>query len=194
MSVQFLARIAAVVGTACLLGGSANGGDGMDYQKVADGAQWGWSESEAGPFYCMGQLPEKYGVRIATLPGERSRFTFAVTRDSRDLYTWRGHRWSIFRVSDDQLFYADWNPNASGGDIVAVDLRTAKELWRSSLQALGPVEHSAYANHLNLTMNSEVITILGNEGAGRYIEFKSVETGKTVGHKIFPKDAGGEKK
>jgi hypothetical protein len=161
-------------------------GAGINYQKTADTSEWRWSRDEANPLYCAGQLPPEYGFRIVVDAADRSNLRLAVIGKSGEaVYEWKGHRFSVFRIRNATLFYADWNPHASGGQIVAVDLKTGKELWRSALTAIGLVEHSAYRNLLNLDANNDVVAIYGNESAGRYIEFKDVQNGKTIGHKVF---------
>jgi hypothetical protein len=50
---------------------------------------------------------------------------------------------------------------------------------------LGPISHFAYRNFINLDVNGEVMTVYGNETLGRYLEYKDIDTGKTVGHRIF---------
>ena len=111
-------------------------------------------------------------------------------KDEKLIYSWSGHHYSVFRIVKNRLFYADFDYHSSGGKIVAVDLTTGKELWRSPLEALGPVQHMAYASFLNLDANENAVTVFGWEGAGKYVEIKDAATGRTVGHKIFPKDKG----
>ena len=78
-------------------------------------------------------------------------------------------------------------PVRAGGHIVAVDLKTGKELWESPLEGIGPIQHSAYRTLLNLTANHDVVSVYGNESMGRYYEIKDAKTGKTVGNRVFPK-------
>jgi hypothetical protein len=166
------------------LGTAVDGGD-VNYQKVADGARWAWSRDEASPLYCLGQLPPGYSFQILADAANRSAIQLKVIGKERGAYAWTGHKFSVFRVLNDRLFYADYSPNSSGGSIVAVDLKTGTVIWRTPLKAVGEVAHSAYSNTINMTANESVVTIYGNESAGRYVEFKDASTGKTVGHKVF---------
>jgi hypothetical protein len=99
----------------------------------------------------------------------------------------------VFRISGDTLYYASFQPSASGADIVAVDLTTGKQLWKTSLKGLGPIQHSGYHNVLNLEADDTVVTVFGNEAMGRYVEFLDPKTGKALGHHVYPKDKPAQK-
>jgi len=121
---------------------------------------------------------------MVSKPNDRYNLTFKVLLGKKEVYTWLGHVNSVFRIQEDRLYYARFHPISSGGSVVAVDLKTGKELWDSPLQGIGLVEHSAYRNLMNLDANLEVVWVWGNE-MGRYLEYKDVTTGKTVGRRIF---------
>ncbi|HKC84506.1 MAG TPA: hypothetical protein VKG02_00950 [Blastocatellia bacterium] len=160
---------------------------GVDYQKAADSALWGWKDAEASPLWCIGQVGVKYSIVMVSEPADRFSLTFKVLHGEKELYTWRGPVKSVFRIQEDRLYYARFSDISSGGSVVAVDLSTGKELWDSPLQGIGPVEHSAYRNQMNLDANLEVVWVWGNESMGRYLEYKDVTTGKTIGNRIFPR-------
>ena len=157
---------------------------GIDYQKIADSASWGWEVEKASPFWGISQAGEKYSIVMVSKPNDRYNLTFKVLLGEKEAYTWLGHVNSVFRIQEDRLYYARFHPISSGGSVVAVDLKTGKELWDSPLQGIGLVEHSAYRNLMNLDANLEVVWVWGNE-MGRYLEYKDVTTGKTVGRRIF---------
>jgi hypothetical protein len=161
----------------------------IDYQKTADGAGWGWLAEMDNPLGCVAQCGGKYNIKLVSPHDDRYALTISVLVGDRGMYSWKGHRHSVFRILDDRLYYAKFHPSSSGGSIVAVDLTTGKELWTSELRALGNIEHSAYRTLLNLDCNREVVTIWGNETLGRYVEFKRVDTGQTVGHRMFRKES-----
>lgn len=115
----------------------------------------------------------------------RRVLTFKIARAGKEVYEWKGHDHTVFRIQQDRFYYALFEPSASGGEIVAVDLSSGKDLWKSSLTALGPIDHFAYRNLKTLDANSEVVTIYGNESMGRYFEIKDAKTGATLGHKRF---------
>jgi hypothetical protein len=161
---------------------------GIDHQKAADSAIWGWEDEKASPFWGIRQaLGAKYSIVMISKPNDRYTLTFKVLHGKKEVYAWDGHVKSVFRIQEDRLYYARFSYSTSGGSVVAVDLSTGKELWDSPLQGIGLVQHSSYLNQMNLDANLKVVVVWGNESMGRYLEFKDVTTGKTVGHKIFPR-------
>jgi len=156
-----------------------------NYQGIADGARWGWTAEMASPFYCTSQAGDTYGVHLLNGPKNRWEWIIRIVKDGNTVYEWTGHKRSVFRILDDHLYYARFHPSSSGGSIVAVDLSNGKVLWESRLKALGPFSHSAYSNSMTLDANREVVSVYGNEAMGRYLEFKDVKTGETVGHRLF---------
>lgn len=161
-----------------------------DFAQIAQSSPWNWNEASVGPLGCMqGQLND-YGIRIESIPSLPG-LRIAVLLQDLELFHWRGHRFSVFQFADNKLYFVDWNFGSSGGQVVSVDLKKGKEIWRSPLKALGDIEHSVYLTRFNLQVNHDVITIWGNETHGRYVEFKSIDKGETIGHRIFPKDEFG---
>lgn len=160
----------------------------VDYQATAEGAGWGWRSERANPLGCISQCGGKYDIELVNPKDDRSSLIITVLLGERKVYSWKGHVASVFRILDDRLYYAKFHPSSSGGTIVAVDLTSGDELWTSRLKALGAISHSAYRVLLNLDCNREVLTVWGNESMGRYIELKRVDTGETVGHRIFQKE------
>jgi hypothetical protein len=160
---------------------------GIDYQKAVDSALWDWKDEKASPFEGIRLAGAKYSIVMVSEPSDRDSLIFKIFHGDKEVYTWGGHVNTVFRIQEDRLYYARFHPSGSGGSVVAVDLSTGKELWDSRLQGIGPVEHSAYVNLMNLDANFKVVTVWGNETMGRYLEIKDVTTGKTVGHRIFPR-------
>jgi hypothetical protein len=171
--------------TGALSMAAVNAKDTIGFQKTAAGANWGWREEMSGPTGCISQCGDKYDIRLVSRKNDRYAFSITILSGDREIYTWQGHRHSVFRILDDRLYYAKFHPSSTGGSIVAIDLTTGRELWTSPLKALGDFEHSTYRTLLNLDCNHEVVTIYGNESLGRYFEIKRTDTGATVGHKRF---------
>lgn len=159
----------------------------IDYQKAADSATWDWRAEDADPLGCLEQCEHKYDIRLLSKKDDRLALTFTILAGGKDVFTWEGHRHSVFRILGDRLYYAEFNTHDTGGNVVAVDLKTGKKLWTSPLKAVEVDAHSKYFNFMDLQVDDEVVTIRGNELGGRYIEYKSVATGETIGHKVFPK-------
>ena len=149
--------------------------------------EWQWNDEQARIFYCISQLPESHGFVISTT-GQRSVFKLTLTHNDSNVFTWHGTEFSVFRVNGNDLLFADWNLGASGGEIVAVNIADGSERWRTKLKGLGSIRHSAYRNRIDLVAKDDVVVIWGDESFGRYVEIKRLDTGETVGHKLYPKD------
>lgn len=159
----------------------------IDYQELADDSEWQWKKSRVGPLLEGFSQTADYGIKVETLEdGGHLKISVVSAFSEREIFSWRGNYVSVFEVAGDRLYFADWSPVGTGGEIVAVDLVSGKELWREALLALGPIEHSAYSNSLKLELKEKAVWIWGNESSGKYFEIKMLDTGKTVGHKIFP--------
>ncbi|MBC7782289.1 MAG: hypothetical protein H7144_00500 [Burkholderiales bacterium] len=162
------------------------GHEKVNYGRVADGARWQWADDESDALFCALQASGRsYSVRLLTQQNDARRLTIEVLKNDTEIVRWQGHRYSVFHVLNDRLYYADFDTGTSGGRIIAVDLKDGKQLWSSALMALGGVRHSSYKNRISLTANDDVVTIMGNETGGQYIEFKDTASGKSMGHRIF---------
>jgi hypothetical protein len=157
----------------------------IDWQRTAEQSAWAWSAEQAGPLLCIQHSDRDYDIRLDVRGKPFREYVYTILRDGEDVYSWKGHPATVFRILDDTLYYVQFSVSGSGGNAVGVDLTTGKELWESPLVALGPIEHSSYQNLINLGVNGEVMWVYGNESLGRYLEYKNIDTGKTVGHKIF---------
>lgn len=160
----------------------------VNYQKVADGARWEWDDARANPLACAVHDSGGYRVTLSSDPASRAVVHVAVSAGGKELYAWRGHEGTVFRIVGDRLYYVLFNPAESGGTVVAVDLAHNAKIWKIALRALGPVAHSTYQTQFRIEAagNPAVIVVYGNESLGRYIEILDTNTGRTVGHKVFP--------
>ena|GEM_PF-5377874 len=180
--------------------GSSIGGDSLandlDLKKTLAETNWNWSETDANPLFSMINGVDSKEYKISIENGEHGNIIFIVRKVGSDnsIFSWIGHQWTVFRISENSLVFADWNPCQSGGEIVSVDLATGLEIWRTSLDGLGPnnnpdtLENMEYFNRLNICINSKYISICGNESLGRYVEFKDRSTGETLFRKLFPNE------
>jgi hypothetical protein len=148
--------------------------------------EWNWSDEVALLPWYLKRYNGSYKVEART---ETDGSTLIqVLRDNKDLFSWKGHGRSPFVfVSEHVLVFAEYNPHASGCRLIAQDLESGKRIWEARLQGLGPVEHSAYSNRINLRGHQDHVTVLGSEGAGNYTEQVDLKTGKTIGHKVYPR-------
>jgi len=95
---------------------------------------------------------------------------------------------AVFTRWQNMLYVAEYSPVRTGCEVVAVDLKSGKELWRTKLQGIGPITDSKYENLVNIETDGEVIIVAGNEASGRYVEHLDIKTGKFLGNKQFESD------
>lgn len=129
-----------------------------------------------------------YGVAITRLP--RSWFTLLIQINNGKsvVFSLRGEWSTPFLIVKDRLYIADYASDGPGGSIVAVDLKTGDQIWRSNLRALGWRPTFSYANSIQLQLDHDdrgVIYIFGDEIGDRYIEAKLLDSGQTVGHVVL---------
>lgn len=150
-----------------------------DDPKAAEGLPWTWSDEKATRDYCVKKHLHDYKVEVE---GREAR----ILNGNKVVCTFAAH--AVFACSGDQLFLADYRPSSSGCGVIAIDLKTWKQLWKVTLQGLGPIEHSGYRTRINMETDGKTVTIWGNESLGRYVEMVDVKSGKIVGHKIFKRE------
>jgi hypothetical protein len=142
----------------------------------------------ASPLYSLSNgCNGSYQVEIIRKKGE-SNVTYRFTDGKREIYSWKGHTHNVFVQEGPILYYADFNPNATGCSINAYDLKERKLLWTTKLNGLGGQPHSKYSNKVILQLKEDrVLQIWGHEASGDYLEFVDCTTGNTAGHKLFNK-------
>src|SRR4051794_3768500 len=92
---------------------SGRGDNKTDNQKIADGANWGWSAELATPLHGIRQAGDVYDVRLISEHKNRSQLRIEVWAGDRLAYSWIGHANSVFRIQRDRLYYANFHPGAS---------------------------------------------------------------------------------
>jgi hypothetical protein len=157
-----------------------------DYEKKAKEAPWEWSEERAGPEASAKRLPAPYKAEVEP-PGTWGDTVIRIVKHGAVVHYFRGNYRTAFAVRDDILYYADLDPICSGCAVIAYDLRKHRQLWKAQLTGLGGVCHSKYRNAVNLSLEKYAVCVRGKESAGNYIEFVDLRTGKTVGHKVYPR-------
>ncbi len=161
---------------------------GQDYQKIADATAWSWAAERASVSDSFLKFPNTYQVELVRKKNKYGEITIRLTEDGKELVAWEGHYRSVFSLSGDVLVYADFYPSRSGCSVVAFDLKNKKQLWKTDLKGLGPIDHFRYSNSVNLeVINNDAIRVFGNESAGQYLEIVDLNTGKTVGHRTYKK-------
>jgi hypothetical protein len=159
-----------------------------DYQKRADAAPWAWSYRHANLQACIDAYLKDYDVEVTGKdPDFFKPLTIRIRKAGKEIYAWQGHRHTVFARHQDTLFVADYCPLGSGCTVRALDLKTGKQLWETDLRGIEPEAHSAYGNRVLLETDGKVITVRGAESHGCYLEFVDCRTGRTVGHKRYPR-------
>jgi hypothetical protein len=156
-----------------------------DYEKKAKEAPWQWSEERATAESAARRLTGRYNADVEQ--GDRYTAVVRIVKDGAVVHYFDGHPRTVFAVRDDILYYADFHPSSSGCSVVAFDLRQKKQLWKTHLKGLGGVDHSKYHNAVNLDLEKYAVCVRGKETAGNYIEYVDLRSGKTVGHKVYPR-------
>jgi hypothetical protein len=157
-----------------------------DYQQLADIATWTWKAEEATAFHSMLQARCNYQIELAK-PKNAFGHDLVVRFSDADkvVFSLQGTASTVFAVQDNVVYIAEFHPSASGCGIIAFDLKAGKQLWKTPLKGLGPIPHFRYSNRVSLQLEDGAVRVFGNESAGKYIEYVSLKTGKTVGHRLF---------
>lgn len=151
--------------------------------------EWRWSKEKAKLAYCIKQHLQDYDAEL--LP--RNDFDGLLeirTKGTRRLVCSldRAFDCTVFTRWKDTLFIASYCPIMTGCEVLAVNLKTGKELWKSSLEGIGGPAHSKYLNLVNIETDGQRITVFGNEVHGRYVEQLDIKTGKTLVNKRLDAD------
>lgn len=154
------------------------------YQKKADEAAWDWKDERATLEFSV----QRCKLKVETQTNDFRGASITVHAGDDQVVTIDGHTGTSFVVQGLTLYYADYHPMSTGCAVVAMDLKTGKQLWRTTLKGLGPVKHFKYYNAVALDVDEGALRVVGKESQGRYIEFVDRENGTTLGHKVFPKD------
>jgi hypothetical protein len=179
--ISFLA--ASIVSLAC-----ANLACGQTYQKIADATPWSWSADRASVTDSFLRFPNTYQLELIRPKEKNGVVMIRLNDDGKELYSWLGHYGSVFALSGDVLVYADYGQGRNGCSLIAFDLNQKKQLWKTELKGIGPIPHSRYANAVTLEfIDGATVRVFGNESAGKYLEFVDINTGKTVGHRVYKK-------
>lgn len=156
----------------------------VDYQKLADRTDFHWRAEESTILYSLSQMPGEYRFRLDYDPAAHG-MTFSFLKDENIVFTFKGHKHSVFKIHEGVIYYPIFHFSSSGCQVVAYDLEKRKELWRKRVRGIGGVLHSAYRNLITLDVNADVVTIHGHESFGDYIEFLDRNSGDTVGHRTY---------
>lgn len=149
-------------------------------------ARWRWSDERASLDFCVKSYLPDYDLQ--TTPEADSSFYYGITisakRSGRVVYHLQGGA-IVFTRKGDTLFIAEFNPMTTGCTVVAVDLKTGSQIWKTDLQGIGPTGHSKYLNKINIENDGKRVIVYGNEAHGKYVETLDIESGKTLSNFRF---------
>jgi hypothetical protein len=152
--------------------------------------EWCWSKEKASLAYCTKKHLRDYELERV---GEKEDYTPINIRTKPDrklIYSLKeGHKRTVFTRWKDVLYIADYSPIATGCKVIALDLKTGKQLWKSRLQGIRLTNpHSKYLNLVNIETDGLRIIVTGNEAEGRYIEHLDLQNGKSLANKKLDAD------
>ena len=98
-----------------------------------------------------------------------------------------GHPASVFVQEGRILVYALYYYNGTGCTLIAVDVETARELWRNQLQGAGTLAGaSGLYNRVEMSIQpGEKIVVFGKDWRD-YLEIVDLKSGRTLHHEIVP--------
>jgi hypothetical protein len=190
----FVNPFLSLLGTAALLAAPVDPGGAAKrdrYQKMAD--ELAWTDVATEGLSDTADLEPDYQLHLKLTPlrdGRRRMRAIVETADGKQqLYEWDVRDSLPFVVRDHVFYRAEYHPSSTGCSVLAFDLKAGKELWNAKLKGLGPIDHSKYRNRVRMEkVDDTVFAVYGDESAGKYVELVEYATGRTLGHKVFPKD------
>jgi hypothetical protein len=103
------------------------------YEEAIRIQNWSWSDDDAEIFRSLGQASSRYDFAIVRPHNDAFSLRLKVLDGQREVYSWRGGRYSVFILQGERLFYVQ-ETNDGESAVVAVDLKACKQLWRSPLR------------------------------------------------------------
>jgi hypothetical protein len=157
----------------------------IDWAKFVNSTEWVFDKVPSGPLGGNWADIQDFTIRLEIAPNTFGNIKFEILSGDKLSYSWTGHGLTVFKITNKKLFYADYSYGSNGGSIVAVDLTSGKQLWKSRVVGVRSESYSAYSNEIRIDLSEGVILIWGRESAGRYFEVKRLDDGTTVGHRVY---------
>lgn len=98
------------------------------------------------------------------------KFTF--TLDNADLAC-------DFILTENHLYIANFNPNATGSSLYCFDVSANKMKWKADVKQLN-IAHSRYSNNVILSIYKNKIIMEGNEAQGSYVQLFNANSGNRL--------------
>lgn len=166
--------------------------EGSSWQSTLDQEQFQFNEENSNAFYSLSQCNGNFKIHMIYDPSIRPLLTIRFERDGKEVISITGFTHSVFGTIGDVLYFAHFSPIGSGCAVSAHDLTTGKTLWKTTLDALPPIEHSAYSNRVNMSLLAGpdkqargYVQISGREEGGDYAEVLDAQTGAKLAHRIY---------
>jgi len=101
------------------------------YQKLADGLEWQWSDDKASLDYSISHAPDDCKIELTGFnPYYGSFARLRLTRGEKEFFAWTSDTATVFVRKGKTLIYAD-HPTFRGCHVVAVDLEDGRVLWET---------------------------------------------------------------
>lgn len=178
----------AVIATALLAPGISQAGKARSTTNKHSVPTWKWNAKATKLKWYAAKYKGKHRVKVPARAHLFRKTTVRVTRRGRTVARFKAHGETAFVILDERvLVYSVHHAIASGCALVAVDLKTKKQLWKTRLKGVGPVIHSKYRNRINLRAGpGQAVTVFGWESHGRYLEVVDLKSGKTLTNRKLP--------
>jgi hypothetical protein len=168
---------------------AALGPEGKDSHKIARDEEWNWVPERASAKFSAQNFKGDFEAKVVEKEGSKS-VTVRFFKGDDVVFAFEGHKETVFFGRDNIVYYSEFSQTASGCTIIAYDLKAKKQLWKSSLKALGPISRTHYRNQVILDIKDDAVHILGSETAGKYVEYLDLKKGELLGQMIFELSGG----
>ena len=160
--------------------------DTDDPQVEAERAEWKWSDERATVLDSMLRASCDYRIELLRKKKAWGELTIRFADKDGVALTIAGHAGTSFVTDGTIVYYADYHPISTGCSLIAYDLMAKKQLWKTALKGLGPIDHTKYRNRVLVErMPGGALRVWGWESAGKYLELVDPKKGKTVAHRLF---------
>jgi hypothetical protein len=126
---------------------------------------------------------EACDIEVIYEPKKRQELRIVFLRKGKRLMEVRGHLQSLFRVSEDKLYFVEYVPNQRGCAVVAYDLSNGKMLWRSPLRGAKGKE-TGIVQCVNMSAG-EWVGLSCREADGQFGVLLDRTTGAELAHRVY---------
>ena len=152
-------------------------------------------EGRYGLFPSLEKFRDGRQVRVIFDQRDRDKVVYEYVSRGLVLVSVVGNRESSFAAAENILFFAEYEPDVSGCTVVAYDLSSGRQLWRTKLHHKQPSGASAYRNRVSVSIpdsrvfadkdNQHAVIVNGSESYCDYIEVLDAKTGEMLAIKNY---------